>query len=73
MRDSKNRFLWLLPDNKRQAKELKRLSKYQLENGGCENEHLQGVAFPVSESQEKSKRANRGAGPASGPGYQAVL
>lgn len=30
VRDSKNRFLWLLPDDKRQKKQLKRIAKYEL-------------------------------------------
>ena len=33
MRDSKNRFLWLLPDGKRHKKQLIQLSKYQLRPG----------------------------------------
>lgn len=33
MREAKNRFLWLLPDNKRQRKELIKLSKFDLQKG----------------------------------------
>jgi hypothetical protein len=35
-RDSKNRFLWLLPDGKRHKKYLIQLSKYELRTGGGE-------------------------------------